>query len=59
MLQARRSRIRVSVKSLDSLFDLPNPSSPNVSLEFNQPLTEMITRSIKIMFLGSKAAAGA
>jgi hypothetical protein len=26
---------------------------------FTQPLTEMSTRSIKIMFLGSKAAAGA
>jgi hypothetical protein len=30
-----------------------------VALGFTQPLTEMSTRSIKIMFLGSKAAAGA
>jgi hypothetical protein len=30
-----------------------------VALEYTQPLTEMSTRSIKIMFLGSKAAAGA
>jgi hypothetical protein len=29
------------------------------ALGFTQPLTEMSTRSIKIMFLGSKAAAGA
>jgi hypothetical protein len=30
-----------------------------LALGFTQPLIEMSTRSIKIMFLGSKAAAGA
>jgi hypothetical protein len=29
------------------------------ALGFTQPLTKMSTRSIEIMFLGSKAAAGA
>jgi hypothetical protein len=31
----------------------------NLTLVFTQPLTEMSTRGIKIMFLGSKAVAGA
>jgi hypothetical protein len=31
----------------------------NILNMFTQPLTEMSTRSIKIMFLGSKAAASA
>jgi hypothetical protein len=37
----------------------PDLCSPEQALGFTQPLTEMSTRSIKIMFLGSKAAAGA
>jgi hypothetical protein len=36
-------------------FNLLNPSSRTMALEFTQPLTEMITRSGKIMFLGSRA----
>jgi hypothetical protein len=36
-----------------------NARTISEALGFTQPLTEMSTRSIKIMFLGSKAAAGA
>jgi hypothetical protein len=42
MLQAGRSR------------DLSNPSGRTMALGFTEPLTEMSTRSRKIMFLGSK-----
>jgi hypothetical protein len=38
---------------------LPNPSGRTRPWGFTQPLTEMSTRRIKIMFLGSKEAAGA
>jgi hypothetical protein len=37
----------------------PKEMNDFYQLGFTQPLTEMSTRSIKIMFLGSKAAAGA
>jgi hypothetical protein len=39
--------------------DLPNSSGRTKALGFTQPLTEMSARSIKIMFLGSKAVTGA
>jgi hypothetical protein len=39
--------------------NLPDPSGRTRPWGFTQPLTEMSTRSIKIMFLGSKAAASA
>jgi hypothetical protein len=38
-----------------NFFSLPNPSGCTMALGFIQPLTEMNTRSIKIMFLGSRA----
>jgi hypothetical protein len=35
-------------------FNLPNPSSRTMALGFTQPLTELSTRSTKIIFLESK-----
>jgi hypothetical protein len=45
MLQARRSQVRVLMRSLD-LFNLHNPSNPSMALESTQPLTEMSTRNL-------------
>jgi hypothetical protein len=44
-LQAERSRVRVSMRSLD-FFKLPNPSSRTMALWLTHPLTEMSTRNI-------------
>jgi hypothetical protein len=49
-LQAGRSRVRDPMKCMKFL-NLPNPSS---RIRFTQPLTEMSTRSRKIMFLGNR-----
>jgi hypothetical protein len=46
MLQARRSRVRVQMVSLDFFFNLPNPSSHTMALGSTQPLTEMSTRDL-------------
>jgi hypothetical protein len=48
MLQAGRSRVRVSMSSL-IIFSLSNPSSLYMALEFTHPLTEL---SKKKIFLG-------
>jgi hypothetical protein len=40
---------------VNELFNLPNLSGRTRPRGFTQPLTEMSTRSRKIMFLGSKA----
>jgi hypothetical protein len=45
MLQARRSRVRVPMRSLD-FFNLPNASSRTMALESTQPLIEMSTRNL-------------
>jgi hypothetical protein len=45
MLQAGRSRIPVPMRSLN-FFNLPNPSSHNMTLGLTQPLKEMSTRKI-------------
>jgi hypothetical protein len=42
MLQGGRSRIRVTMKSLNFI-SLPNPSSRTMALGVRQPLTEMST----------------
>jgi hypothetical protein len=44
MLQAGRSRIRFSIRSLD-FFNLPNPSSRTMALGSTQPLTEMSSKN--------------
>jgi hypothetical protein len=46
MLQAGRSRVRVPMRSLIFFFNLPNPSSRNMTLGSTQPLTEMSTRNL-------------
>jgi hypothetical protein len=38
--------------------NLANPSGCHKALGFTEPLTEMSIRNRKVMFLGSKAAAG-
>jgi hypothetical protein len=43
----------ILTRSLNFL-NLPNPSSRTMALGFIQPVTEMSTRSRKIMFLGSR-----
>jgi hypothetical protein len=43
MLQAGRSRVRVSMTSL-FFFNLPSPSSRTMALGLTQPQTEMSTR---------------
>jgi hypothetical protein len=53
MLQAGRSRDRISMRSLDFL-NWPNPSSHTMALGSTQPLTEMSTRNILGIFLGVK-----
>jgi hypothetical protein len=45
MLQARRSRVRFPMASLD-FFNLPNPSSHTVDMGSTQPLTEMSVGNI-------------
>jgi hypothetical protein len=45
MLQARRSRARFVMRSLD-FFNLPNPSTRTMALGSTQPQTEMITRNL-------------
>jgi hypothetical protein len=45
MLQAGRSRVRISMRSLD-FFNLPNPFSHTMALGSTQPLTEMSTRNL-------------
>jgi hypothetical protein len=45
MLQARKSRFRFPMKSLD-IFNWPDPSSRNMFLGSTQPLTEMSTRNL-------------
>jgi hypothetical protein len=54
MLQARRSRDRIPMRSLDFFFNSPNPSSCTLALGSTQPLTEASTRIILGMFLGIK-----
>jgi hypothetical protein len=51
MLQARRPRIRATMKSLN-YFNLPSPSSHTMALGFTLPLTEMSIKIRKVMFLG-------
>jgi hypothetical protein len=46
MLQARRSRVRFLMRSLNSL-NLPNPSSGTMTLGSTQPITEMSTRNLR------------
>jgi hypothetical protein len=46
MLQAARCRVQFRMRSLDSFFNLPNPSSRTVALMFTQPVTEMSTRNL-------------
>jgi hypothetical protein len=46
MLQAGRSRVRISMRSLDFFFYLSSPSSRNMALVSTKPLTEMSTRNI-------------
>jgi hypothetical protein len=43
MLQARRSQVRVPMKSM-KFFSLPDLASLTMALGFTQPLTEMSTR---------------
>jgi hypothetical protein len=43
MLQAGRSRVRLSMRSL-IFFSAPNPSGRTMALGFTQTLTEMSTR---------------
>jgi hypothetical protein len=45
MLQAGRSQVRFSMRSLD-FFNGPNPSSRTMALWSTQPLTEMSTRNL-------------
>jgi hypothetical protein len=47
MLQAGRSRVPFRMLSL-SFFNLPNPSSRTMALEWTQPLTEISTRNIPV-----------
>jgi hypothetical protein len=54
MLQAGRSCFRDPMRSLN-FFNLPNPSGLTRALGFTQRLTDMITRNIRIVFLGSRA----
>jgi hypothetical protein len=42
------------MRSLDFLFNLPNPSNRTVALGSTQPLTEMSTSNILGMLLGEK-----
>jgi hypothetical protein len=53
MLQVVRPPVRFPMKSLDS-FNLSNPSSRTMALEFTQPLTEMG----KVNLPGSRARPG-
>jgi hypothetical protein len=53
MLQVGRLHVQDPSKQ-KNFVNLPNPSSSTMALGFTQPLTEMSTRSRKIMFL-SKA----
>jgi hypothetical protein len=53
LLWAGRSQVWVRMKSLH-FFNLPVPSSHAWGLGFTQPLTDMSTRSRKIMFVGSR-----
>jgi hypothetical protein len=46
MLQAGRSRVRFPMRSLDFLFNLPNPSSRTMALRTSEPLTEISTRNL-------------
>jgi hypothetical protein len=45
MLKARRSLVRVPMRSLNFFFSLFNPYSRTVVLGFTRPLNEMSTRS--------------
>jgi len=45
-LQARRSRVRFPMMSLEFFIDINNPSGRTMTLRLTQPLTEMCTRSI-------------
>jgi hypothetical protein len=54
MLQDGRSRIRDPMRKINC-FQCTNLTSRTRPWWFTQPLTEMSTRNIKIMFLGSRA----
>jgi hypothetical protein len=45
MLQARRSRVQLRMRSMD-FFNLPNPSSHTMALGLTRPVKEMSTRNI-------------
>jgi hypothetical protein len=46
MLEAGSSRVRFPM-SLLNFFNVPNPSSPTITLEVTDPLTEMSTRNLR------------
>jgi hypothetical protein len=55
MLQVGKSWVRLTMRSLILFFSAPNPSNLTMVPEFTQLLTEMSTRSRKVMFWGSRA----
>jgi hypothetical protein len=52
MLQAGRSQVRVPMRLLNFVFNLPNPSSRTMALGFTQPVTEINARNRKKSFGG-------
>jgi hypothetical protein len=46
MLQTGRLRVQFPIMILDFFFNLSNPSSCTMALEFTQPLTEMSTQNL-------------
>jgi hypothetical protein len=50
----KRSRVRISMRSFQSFFNLPNPSSHTIALGLTRPLTEMSNRNLP----GEKRVAG-
>jgi hypothetical protein len=54
MLRAGSSRVRVPMRSLN-FFNLPNPSSRTMALEFTQPLTETSTSGLVIKVPGYRS----